>query len=47
MFFNIEAWLKLNIRFDYRYLVFNLVFIVLNVRGGIESNYPSIVFLSL
>ena len=49
----IEAWLKLNIQFDRRYLelynacIFGLVFIVLNVRDGTESKYPSIVFLSI
>ena len=29
------------------YLVYNVVFIVLNVRDGLESKYPSIVFLSI
>ena len=49
----IEAWLKLNIRFDCRYLelwnafIICLVFIVLNVRDRTESKYPSIVFLSI
>ena len=49
----IEAWLKLNIQFDCRYLellnscIIGLVFIVLNVRDGTESKYPSIVFLSI
>ena len=49
----IEAWLKLNIHFDCRYLevwnacIISLVFLVLNVRDGIESKYPSIVFLSI
>ena len=49
----IEAWLKLNIQFDCRYLelvnvcIIGLYFIVLNVRDGTESKYPSIVFLSI
>ena len=49
----IEAWLNLNIQFDCRYLelwnacIIGLVFIVLNVRDGTESKYPSIVFLSI
>ena len=49
----IEAWLKSNIHFDCRYqelwnaCIISLVFIVLNVRDGIESKYPSIVFLSI
>ena len=48
---SIEAWLKLNVHFDCRYLelrnacTFRLVYIVLNVRDGIESKYTSIVFL--
>ena len=28
-------------------MLFSLVYIALNVRDGIESEYPSIVFLSL
>ena len=49
----IEAWLNLNIYFDYRHLelwttcLFSLFVIVLNVRKKIESKYPSIVFLSI
>ena len=49
----IEAWLKSNNQFDCRYLelgnacIIGLVFIVLNVRDGTESKYPSIVFLSI
>ena len=49
----IEVRLKLNIQFDCRYLelwnacIISLVFIVLNVRDGAESKYPSIVFLSI
>ena len=49
----IEAWLKSNIHFNCRYLelwhacIISLVFIVLNVREGTESKYPSIVFLSI
>ena len=49
----IEAWLKSNIHFNCRYLelwnacIISLVFIVLNVRDGTESKYPSIVFLSI
>ena len=49
----IEVWLKLDINFDCRYLelftscVFSLAFIVLNVRDEIESEYSSIVFLSI
>ena len=51
----IEAWLKLNVDFDKRYLElrtarifsFNLVFVVLNFRDYMESEYPSIVFLSI
>ena len=49
----IEVWLKSNIHFDCRYLglwytcIVSLVLIVLNVRDGIESKYPSIVFLSI
>ena len=48
-----EAWLQSNIHFDCRYLelwntcIINLVLIVLNVRGGTESKYPSIVFMSI
>ena len=48
-----EARLKSNIHFDCRYLelsnsgIFSLVFVVLNVRGGNNSKYPSIVFLSI
>ena len=51
--FTIEAWLKSNIHFDCRYLelfntcIISLVFIVLNVRDGTESKYPSIVLLSI
>ena len=47
------AWLKSNIHFDCRYLelwnacIISLVSIVLNVRDGAESKYPSIVFLSI
>ena len=47
----IEAWLKLNIHFDNKYLenmkcmYFCLDFIALNVRDGIESKYPSITSL--
>ena len=50
---SIEAWLKSNIHFDCRILelcnacIIGLVFIVLNDRGGTESKYPSIVFLSI
>ena len=48
----IKAWLKLNMHFDCRYqelsnaCTFRLVYasIVLNVRDGMESKYPSIVF---
>ena len=49
----IEVLLKSNIHFDWRYLklwnacIISLVFIVLNVRDWTESNYPSIVFLSI
>ena len=49
----IEVWLKSNIQFDCRYLellnacIIGLVLIVLNVRDGTESKYPSIVFLSI
>ena len=50
----IEAWLKSNIHFDCRYLelwnvcIISLIFIVLiNVRDGTESKYPSIVFLGI
>ena len=39
----IKAWLKLNIHFDKMHTY--IVFIALNVRGGTESKYPSIVFL--
>ena len=45
----IQTWLKWNIHFDCRYLellnacIFSLVFIVLNVRDGTKSKYPSIV----
>ena len=48
-----EAWLKLNIQFDCRYLelwnasIFMIVYIVLNVIDGLESEYPSTVFLSI
>ena len=46
----IEAWLKSNIHFYCRYLeiwsacIISLVFIVLNVRDGTKSKYPSIIF---
>ena len=46
----IESWLKSNFNFVCRYLellnacIISLVFNVLNVRDGTESNYPSIVF---
>ena len=49
----IQAWRKPNIHFDCRYLELlnackpSLVFMVLNVRGGTESKYPSLVFLSI
>ena len=49
----IEACLKLNMHFDSRYLerlyacVLKLFYILLNVRNGIECQYPSIVFLSI
>ena len=49
----IESWLNLNINFDCRYLeletecIFNLFFVVLNLRSKIESKYPSIAFLSI
>ena len=49
----IEAWRKSNIHFDCRCLelwnacIISWVFIVLNVRDGSESKYPSIVFLSI
>ena len=48
----IEVWLKLNMNFDYRYMylelwIFGLVYIVLDVRDGMESKCPSIVFLSI
>ena len=49
----IEAWLKLTIQFDCRYLeqlntcIIGLDCIVLYVRDGTESKYPSIVFLSI
>ena len=48
----IEAWLKLNMYFECRYLklwnacVPNLVYIELNISDGIDSKYPSIVFLN-
>ena len=46
----IEACLKLNMHFDCRYLelrnacILRLSYIVLNVRDGMEYNYPSVVF---
>ena len=49
----IEVWHKLNMRFDSKYLDLNtctlkLIYISLNVRNGIEFQYPSIVvFLSI
>ena len=49
----IGAWLELNIQFDCRYMellnacIIGLDFIVLNVRCGTESKYPSIVILSI
>ena len=52
-FITIEAWFKSNINFDCRYLelwtvfIYSLVFIVLNVRDEIESQYHSIVFLCI
>ena len=48
-----EVWHKSNIHFDGRYLelwnayIMNLIVIVFNVRDGIKSKYPSIVFLSI
>ena len=47
----IEAWLISNMHFDCRYLerwnacILGLVYIVLNVRDGMDSKYPSIGFL--
>ena len=46
----IETWLKSSMHFDCKYLglrnvcTFSLVYIVLDVRDGTESKYPSIVF---
>ena len=45
----VEAWLKLYIHFDIiieliNACIFSLVFIVLNLRDGIESKYPLNVF---